>query len=206
ATVSASAPGSGTPSGTVNFTDGGSTITGCGAKTLSSGQATCSTSYAATGSHTIAAVYSGDSNYTTSTSANLTQTVQTNATVTSFTITPASPADAKPDTGDVAKVVFSADIDEHSVCSSWSTGGPTPTINVTATFTDAGGNNNDTMTLSTISAVCASFNFGTIDLGDKAYVSGAAVTETGSLGYDGTTHTLTLTLTSTNGSLGTKTG
>src|SRR5262249_47087347 len=67
-------------------------------------------------------------------------------------------------------------------------------------------NNNDTMTLSTISAVCASFNFGTIDLGDKAYVSGAAVTETGSLGYDGTTHTLTLTLTSANGSLGTKTG
>src|SRR5262249_45055115 len=82
ATVSASAPGSGTPSGTVNFTDGGTTIAGCGGQGLSGGQATCVVSYAATGSHTVAAVYSSDANFTASTSSNLTQTVNKAATST----------------------------------------------------------------------------------------------------------------------------
>ena len=76
ATVTATAPGSGTPTGTVNFKDGASTITGCGTQTLNgSGQATCATSFASAGSHTITAVYSGDTNYNTSTSANFSQSV-----------------------------------------------------------------------------------------------------------------------------------
>jgi hypothetical protein len=73
ATVSATSPGSGTPTGTVNFRDGGTTISGCGTQTLNgSGVATCASTMT-TGSHTITAVYSGDSNYSTSTSAGLTQ-------------------------------------------------------------------------------------------------------------------------------------
>ena len=83
ATVSAVAPGSGTPTGTVNFKDGGTTITGCGAKALSGGQATCSASFSASGgSHSITAVYSSDTNYNASTSSTLTQTVNKAATTT----------------------------------------------------------------------------------------------------------------------------
>ena len=73
ATVSATSPGSGTPSGTVNFKDGGNTISGCGTQTLNgSGVATCASTMT-TGSHTITAVYSGDSNFSASTSGGLTQ-------------------------------------------------------------------------------------------------------------------------------------
>jgi hypothetical protein len=62
--------------GTVAFNDGGSPITGCTAQPLnSSGQATCQATYTAAGSHTITAVYSGDTAYAGSPSAALTQTV-----------------------------------------------------------------------------------------------------------------------------------
>lgn len=57
----------GTPTGTVDFQDGGTTISGCGASTLVAGQATCITAGLTGGTHTITAVYSGDSNFATST-------------------------------------------------------------------------------------------------------------------------------------------
>ncbi|MGZ5528506.1 MAG: beta strand repeat-containing protein, partial [Limisphaerales bacterium] len=72
ATVSASSPGTGTPSGTVTFKDGGTAI---GTGNLSSGVATFATNYASAGSHSITAEYSGDSNFNTSTNSALTQTV-----------------------------------------------------------------------------------------------------------------------------------
>jgi photosystem II stability/assembly factor-like uncharacterized protein len=72
ATVTANPPGSGTPTGTVTFKDGTATL-GTGA--LSGGVATFSISTLAVGLHSITAVYSGDSNFTTSTSPTLTQTV-----------------------------------------------------------------------------------------------------------------------------------
>jgi streptogramin lyase len=61
ATVAAVAPGAGTPTGTVTFTDGkvilGTVTLGAG------GQATFTTSFSVTGSHTITAVYNGDTNF-----------------------------------------------------------------------------------------------------------------------------------------------
>jgi autotransporter-associated beta strand protein len=73
ATVTASAPGTGTPTGTVTFSEG-TTMLGTG--TLDgNGHATFSTSSLALGTHTITAVYSGDTNFTTSTSQPFTQTV-----------------------------------------------------------------------------------------------------------------------------------
>src|SRR5207249_2401981 len=75
ATVTATAPGAGTPSGTVDFKDGASSITGCGAPALPAAAATCATSALSVGTHSITAVYSGDTNFTTSTSAVLTQVV-----------------------------------------------------------------------------------------------------------------------------------
>jgi sugar lactone lactonase YvrE len=59
--------GSGTPTGTVVFKDGGTDITGCSAQALSGGQATCATSSLTAGTHTITADYSGDTNFNTST-------------------------------------------------------------------------------------------------------------------------------------------
>ena len=78
ATVSP-ASGSGTPTGTVTFKDGVATL---GSGTLSGGVASLLTTGATTlaaGTHTITAVYGGDSTFTTSTSSNLTQTVNQRA-------------------------------------------------------------------------------------------------------------------------------
>ena len=66
--------GTGTPTGTVTFTDT-STSTTLGTETLSSGQATLTTSSLAVGTHNITAQYSGDSNFLPS-SGSLTQTVE----------------------------------------------------------------------------------------------------------------------------------
>ncbi len=83
ATVSAVAPGTGTRTGTVVFEDGGATIAGCAAQVLSAaGKATCATAFATSGAHPITAVYSGDSNFSGSTSPALTETVNQGATAT----------------------------------------------------------------------------------------------------------------------------
>jgi hypothetical protein len=81
AAVSAMAPGSGTPTGTVTFMDGSATL-GTGA--LSGGVATFSTSALAVGTHPVTAVYSGDTNFTTSTSTALSQAVDQATTATAL--------------------------------------------------------------------------------------------------------------------------
>jgi hypothetical protein len=55
-----------TPTGTVQFLDGGSALAGCAAVALTDGQALCQTNALAVGSHTINASYSGDENFSTS--------------------------------------------------------------------------------------------------------------------------------------------
>ncbi|MCW2981118.1 MAG: hypothetical protein JWO14_2845 [Solirubrobacterales bacterium] len=76
--VSFTATVSPTPDGgTVAFTDGGTPISGCGTVPVSaSGQAICGVTYAAAGSHSIAAGYSGDASFASSTSPTLDQVVQ----------------------------------------------------------------------------------------------------------------------------------
>jgi len=66
ATVSVSAPGAGTATGSVEFFDGATSL---GTATLSGGAASISTSALALGSHDLTAVYAGDANFTGSTSA-----------------------------------------------------------------------------------------------------------------------------------------
>jgi uncharacterized repeat protein (TIGR01451 family) len=81
ATVAVTAPGAGTPTGTVDFFDGATNI---GSGTLNASlQATLSTSSLSVAAHSITAVYSGDANFTTSTSPVLTQTVNRAPTTTS---------------------------------------------------------------------------------------------------------------------------
>ena len=72
ATVTAAAPAAGTPTGTVTFLDGTTTL---GAQPLSNGQAALSTSALSIGSHAITVTYSGDSYFVGSTSSPLTQVV-----------------------------------------------------------------------------------------------------------------------------------
>jgi len=72
-TVNAVAPGSGTPTGTVTFKDGATTL---GVASLNGiGQATSTTTSLSVGSHNITAIYGGDTNFTGSTSSTYTQTV-----------------------------------------------------------------------------------------------------------------------------------
>jgi subtilisin-like proprotein convertase family protein len=66
ATISAVAPGAGTPTGTVNFRIDGGVL---GSGTLSGGVATFTTNTLAHGSHTIVAEYAGDVNFTGTTNA-----------------------------------------------------------------------------------------------------------------------------------------
>jgi hypothetical protein len=83
ATVTAVAPASGHPTGTVTFYDGATTL---GIGTLTNGVATFQTSALALGTHSsITAVYAGDGNYLTSTSAALSQTVNVDATTVTIT-------------------------------------------------------------------------------------------------------------------------
>jgi hypothetical protein len=60
ANVVAVPPGAGTPTGTVTFKDGNVVL---GTATISGGTATFSTRFSTPGSHTVTAVYNGDSNF-----------------------------------------------------------------------------------------------------------------------------------------------
>jgi|GEM_PF-1222370 len=79
ATVSVVSPGVGTPAGTVNFFNG-ATLLGSG--TLSANEATFTTSSITAGTNGIYAMYVGDTNFTSSTSNNLSQIVNKASTTT----------------------------------------------------------------------------------------------------------------------------
>jgi hypothetical protein len=79
ATVKAVAPGTGTPTGTVNFKNGATVL---GSIALSAGEAAFSTAALAAGTHSITVVYVASTDYATSTSAVLSQVVDEAATAT----------------------------------------------------------------------------------------------------------------------------
>jgi hypothetical protein len=76
ATVSVTSPGAGTPTGTVEFKDGSSDITGCASQSVDlTGVATCTVSSLAVASHSVTAIYSGDTNFQSSSSSALSDSV-----------------------------------------------------------------------------------------------------------------------------------
>ncbi|MFI6118058.1 beta strand repeat-containing protein, partial [Kitasatospora sp. NPDC051164] len=85
ATVTAAAPGAGTPTGTVSFFDG-ATLLGTG--TVAAGVATFTTTDLAVGTHALTAAYSGDTAFNGSTSPVDAQTVNTADTTTVLTSLP----------------------------------------------------------------------------------------------------------------------
>ena len=85
ATIAVVLPAIGTPTGSITFQDGGVNITGCVNAPSAVYPATCSQTYQSTGSHAITAIYSGDTNFVTSTSSTLTQVVNKSSTTTVVT-------------------------------------------------------------------------------------------------------------------------
>ena len=73
ATIARTEPASGSPSGTVAFTDNGTLIPGCEAVTVTAGIATCTVTYLVPGAHSVIATYSGDDGDQTSVSTALTE-------------------------------------------------------------------------------------------------------------------------------------
>ena len=86
-TATVTPSGSAPATGTVNFLDGGKQI-GAGNLAGAAGQATYTNSFLAVGSHTITAVYQGDTNYSASTSAAITQVVNQTQTATTVAAVP----------------------------------------------------------------------------------------------------------------------
>ncbi|WP_276208003.1 Ig-like domain-containing protein, partial [Streptomyces malaysiense] len=85
ATVSAVAPGAGTPTGTVSFFDG-ATLLGTG--TLSGGTASFTTGGLSVGAHSLTAVYGGDGDFVGSTSPVDSQSVVKGSSSTVVTVAP----------------------------------------------------------------------------------------------------------------------
>ena len=148
ATISATAPGAGTPTGTVTFKDGSATL---GTGTLSGGVATFTTTTAlAVGSHSsITAVYGSDASFKGSTSPAVTETVGKADTTTALVASPSSSVFGQ-------SVTFTATV----------TGAGTPTG--TVTFKD-GSTTLGTGTLSTSGSVTtATFTTSTLAVGSHS--------------------------------------
>jgi hypothetical protein len=117
ATVSATAPAAGTPSGTVTFKDGATTV--CGPVALVAAAATCATSTLTVGSHSITVDYAGDTNFNTSTSSALNQVVNKTDTTNALVVAPVSPT------------VFGQSVALTSTVAAVAPGGGVPTGSVT---------------------------------------------------------------------------
>ncbi len=136
ATVAAVAPGSGTPSGTVNVDDGdGNTCT----ITLSGGSGSCSLTSTSVGSKTLTAAYQGDANFNTS---NDTESHTVNKADTTTTITSDNP--------DASVVGQSYTVNATVAAAAPGSGTPAGTVNV-----DDGDGNTCTITLSGGSGSCS---------------------------------------------------
>jgi hypothetical protein len=108
ATVTPNA-GNVTPTGTVDFTDGGTAIAGCSGVMLNSGVAVCTTATLSIGSHDLQASYGGDDN-TVPSNGTLTQIVDEAGTTITLTVSP-NPASA----GQAVTLMASVSVDTPAV-------------------------------------------------------------------------------------------
>ena len=106
-------------------------------------------------------------------------------------------------TGDKIQLVWSRQINEPSLCSSWTNASSTQSISMTWVAVD-GTTSDDLLQPSTATGCTGGFHAGTFDMGSAAYVTGGNMTfaaSTTSLTVGASTTTLTVTLgTSTGGS------
>jgi autotransporter-associated beta strand protein len=149
ATIAAVSPGSGTPTGTVNFESG---TTSLGDENVIDGVATLNTTSLPTGTSSITAVYSGDSNFTASTSTAVNQVVTEGATTVALSASNTNPFGLQP-------VTLTAIV-------SVVTGSGTPTG--TVTFYDSEGDN---LGSSTLSNNQATLTVSTIPVGSQSIIA-----------------------------------
>jgi prepilin-type N-terminal cleavage/methylation domain-containing protein len=163
----------------------------------------------AAGTSTVAATLTDAAGATATKNLSLTINIPT---ISSITLANAGTTQGKLEKGDTITVVFSAQMSVSSFCSTWSGDGSDQSLvvnnDVTVTVSDGTGATNDALTVA--SATCA-FQFGSIDLGSNAYVSGGAATFNGAgvnkskITWTTATHTLTITLGTATGTFGTGT-
>ncbi len=202
-----------TVNGSAGITPNGGTVTwqvtppsgappSCAASTVSGGvgnsvvaQPDCVIPTPLLGTYTVTATYTGDANYLASPQASLQSAVHNALTITSVQLknkTVGTSGQIEP--GDSVVVVFSAPMNESTLCSTWSGSGNQSTTG-TVTVTDGTATTDDVLS---VSAGC--LNLGSIDLGSNAYVSGGNVTFSGNganastMSWNAATNTLTLTL------------
>jgi hypothetical protein len=175
ATVSANAPGSGTPTGTVTFLDGTTTL---GTGTLSNGTAAFSTSALIAGGHSITVSYAGDGNYSASTSNALTQTVHQSAT-TSTVVSSANPS------------VYSQNVTFTATVAAVAPGAGTPTGTVTfldgTTTLGTGMLSGGTATYSTTALALGNHSITIRYSGDTNFTTSTSSTLVQTVNKDGTT-------------------
>jgi hypothetical protein len=175
ATVTAVAPGAGTPTGTVTFKDGSNTI---GSSALNgSGTATFSTSSLSATSHSITAVYGGDANFTTSTSAVLAQTVNKANTTTALSSMP------NPSTYGQS-VTFTATVTPSTAAGS-------VTFTVDGTAQGPVGMSGGSASFATANLTAGSHSITASYNGDSNYSTSSSSTDTQTVNKAGTTTTLT---------------
>jgi hypothetical protein len=157
ATVSSVAPGAGTPTGTVSFSDGATSL---GSANLANGQASFTLSALAVGSQSITASYAGDANFNSS-SSTMAQTVNKASTASTLT------SSANPSTLSQS-VTFTATV------SAAASGAGTPTGSVT--FNDGSNalatvplNSNATATFSTSTLAVSSHSITAVYSGDSNF-------------------------------------
>jgi Tfp pilus assembly protein PilV len=125
-------------------------------------------------------------------------TIDTAPTITSLQLVNGSTTAGKIQKSDQIVVAFSKAMDTTSFCSGWNGSTLNGNGQVVVTLTDGTGGTNDKVTVTTASG--CSFNFGTIDLGSNAYISGGGATFSGngsnasSIAWNSGTNTLTITL------------
>ncbi len=175
ATVSAAGPGSGTPTGTVIFYDG---TTALDTATLSGGKASFKTTALAVGSHAITAVYSGDVNFTTSTSATLDQIVNQDGTATTVS-------------SSVDPSVFGQSVTLTAKVSAASPGSGTPTGSVTfydgTTALDTATLTSGKATFKTNALAVGSQSITAVYSGDGNFTTSTSSALTQTVNQDGTT-------------------
>ncbi len=180
ATVSATSPGSGTPTGTVQFFNG---TTPLGTGTLAGGVATFAATTLATGGNLIAAQYLGDNNFIGDTSPIVTVTLAATPTsTTSLTFSPSSP-------------LYGQDVTLTATVASTTTGTPTGTVEFfngttslgTATLTGGVASLPPTALPTGANAITAQYS------GDTTFTSSNSPVTTVTVGKATTTTTVTFT-------------
>lgn len=117
----------------------------------------------------------------------------------------------KPEATDTVTVTFNAPVDESSLCGSWpADSAADQTISGATIRITNGGAGNDSLTVTSPGAnkTCGNgsantFQFGSLNLGSTTFVTSNVDFTSSTIFYDHTAHTLTLTLGTAGGSVGT---